>query len=574
MTDRIRKVLRAHKYGRVFLSTVSGVASTKKEMISYFDRMTDVDIITTKSFQVLPNPGNREPVICQTGAGNFGNSVGLRNPGLEAVLPEIAELRKKGLCKLLNVSLSASSPQDFITLIRAFDPYADSVELNFSCPHAAAGFGASIGSDITTATEYVRQIRAAFPEQQSALIIKLTPNVDNIGQIARSLIEAGADGIAAINTAGPFRYTLEGTDIPILNNSLGGKGGASGRWVFSRAIECIREIRQAVGDEAFILGMGGVCTAENVRDMIAAGADAVGLGSVFGTVRQQDWPLFISSVKEEAEALLEGRGADRKAESLLSEENRMEYRAHKVLSVLQHSPEMLILTLDGSLDCRSGEFAFLFVPGIGEKPFSVAHNSPLTFLIRKRGYFTSQMFSLKEGDTVYVRGLYGKSIQPPPADCDVLVIAGGSGVAVVPSLCRLIDDPSRIDILVGTSASAQGCDGKALFEDYLKEHSSSYTVIPDDGKPGRVLDSIAEHAEGKKKLRAYLVGPEKFMAAAAGILARCGVEDSDIYLSLERSTLCGIGLCGECVCGDRLTCQWGTFQSYEYILSAAPQLLE
>ena len=127
---------------------------------------------------------------------------------------------------------------------------------------------------------------------------------------------------------------------------------------------------------------------------------------------------------------------------------------------------------------------------------------------------------------------------------------------------------------MGTSASAQGCDGKALFEDYLKEHSSCYTVIPDDGKPGRVLDSIAEHAEGKKKLRAYLVGPEKFMAAAAGILARCGVEDSDIYLSLERSTLCGIGLCGECVCGDRLTCQWGTFQSYEYILSAAPQLLE
>ena len=135
----------------IILSTVSGVASTKKELIELFDRkIQSVDIITSKSFQVTPNPGNREPIICSPSAGDFGNSVGLRNPGMDAVLPEMKDLREKGMRAILNISLSASNPEDFITLVKAFDPYADMLELNFSCPHAAAGFGASIGSDKAT----------------------------------------------------------------------------------------------------------------------------------------------------------------------------------------------------------------------------------------------------------------------------------------------------------------------------------------------------------------------------------------------------------------------------------------
>ncbi|MBR6084928.1 MAG: dihydroorotate dehydrogenase, partial [Spirochaetales bacterium] len=152
-----------HRSGTVHLATVSGVATTKSELIGYFDRnIPDVEIITTKSFQVRPNPGNREPVICETEEGNFGNSVGLRNPGMEETLPQLEKLREAGLTAWLNVSLSADNPDDFTTLVKAFDDVADSVELNFSCPHAKAGFGASIGMDINIASDYVRQICESY----------------------------------------------------------------------------------------------------------------------------------------------------------------------------------------------------------------------------------------------------------------------------------------------------------------------------------------------------------------------------------------------------------------------------
>lgn len=571
MKDRIRALEGAHLTKKVFLSTVSGVASTKKEMISFFDRCTDIDVITTKSFQVTPNPGNREPVICEVAPGDFGNSVGLRNPGLEVSLEDIRKLREKGISKLLNISLSASSAEDFITLIRAFDGYASSVELNFSCPHAAAGFGASIGSDINIAADYVRRIREAFPQQKSALLIKLTPNVDNIAEIAKACIDAGADGIVAINTVGPRLYTIPSTSIPILNNRLGGKGGASGAWVNARALECVKEIRTAIGDGPVIIGMGGVRSAADVRAMIEAGADAVGLGSVFGTVRQQDWPEYIASLKKGAV----NAGSEDRSEAFIIKENRMAYTEHRITKLTQHTPEMLIMELDGTLDCHAGEFAFLFVPGLGEKPFSVAHNKPLTFLIRRRGYFTNEVFNLHEGDTVYVRGLYGKPLERTKSS-SALLIAGGSGVAVLPSLCRMLEeDECDISILVGTSASsADGSDGKTMFEDYFRSVTDDYHVIPDDGKPGRVLDSLEAAVKGKKDLKVYLVGPEKFMAVASRKLLGLGLEMKDIFLSLERSTLCGIGMCGECACGDRLTCQWGTFQSYEYIFNNARELLE
>ena len=167
MIDRIKSIKGAHLVKGVHLSTVSGVASTKPELVRYFDKQQpSIDVITTKSFQVNPNPGNREPVICELTPGSFGNSVGLRNPGLEKSLPPLEKIRKEGLRALLNVSVSASNIEDFITLIKAFDEIADSIELNFSCPHAAKGFGASIGCDLNVASEYVREIRKALPSQK------------------------------------------------------------------------------------------------------------------------------------------------------------------------------------------------------------------------------------------------------------------------------------------------------------------------------------------------------------------------------------------------------------------------
>ena len=356
-----------HLRGEILLSTVSGVASTKKELIELFDRkIPSVDIITSKSFQVTPNPGNREPVVCSPSPGDFGNSVGLRNPGMEKAYPELNTLRKEGLRALLNVSVSANSVEDFVTLVKKFDPVADLIELNLSCPHAAKGYGASIGSDPELVREYIAGICAAYPERKSLLVAKLTPNVDDIGMIAKIAIESGADAIAAINTVGPKEYYIDGK--PILFNKLGGKGGASWEWVKERALECIRQIRNEIGEDPIILAMGGVSTAEDAKAMIEAGADSVGIGSAISRVDMADWASYFDAVKS-------GKDAGR---YLSNDHSAMEYEKHVILDKAMYSDDTFILTLSGKGNCKAGEFCFLFFSEAGERPFSVAKNDPLT----------------------------------------------------------------------------------------------------------------------------------------------------------------------------------------------------
>lgn len=536
-----------HKKGNIILSTVSGVGTTKDELIRLFDRsIPSVDIITTKSFQVTPNPGNREPIVCSPSSGNFGNSVGLRNPGMDVILPEIKALREDGLRAILNISLSASNPEDFITLVKAFDPYADMLELNFSCPHAAAGFGASIGSDAEIASSYVEAICKAYPERKALLIIKLTPNVPDIGAIAKAVIDKGADGIAAINTVGPKLYIEPHSGKPILNNKLGGKGGASGEWVREEALSCISAIRKAIGDEPIILGMGGVTRPVDARAMIEAGADSVGIGSALSRVNPQKWEDYFNAMK---------RGGD--VSSLLTDDLPLQYTPHTVISKEMHK-DVMILTITGSMDCKAGEFVFLWIPGKGEKPFSVAVNDPLTFLIKKRGAFTEALFELEPGDEVYTRGLSGKPMVYRKS-AKALLIGGGTGSAVLPLIGDMLrKDGTEMDIRVGV---VERENGKEPLEDVLSSYGK-VMFVADDGKPGRVLDTItAEDVAGDTAC--YIVGPGKMMQKAAEILSSLGVADDSIYLSMEKNTMCGIGMCGECVCGGHLPCKEGTFFTWK-----------
>ncbi len=411
----------------VLLGTVSGVASTKPRLITYFDsKVEGISIITTKSFQVEVNPGNREPVICETSVGNFGNSVGLRNPGMEQGLYELRKLRKEhSFSSYINVSLSANSVEDFITLVKAFDEVADMVELNFSCPHASAGYGASIGCDQNIAAEYVRMIKEACKECKAPLFVKLTPNVDDIGLIAKAVVDSGADGLVAINTVGPIVHIDPVSGKPILQNKLGGKGGSSGHHVYERALSAIKEIRKACGDAIPLIGMGGVSSGTEAAALIASGADAVGIGSALGTVNQKVWPEYLSAVKCETEVILHGDDSIvEQSSSYIIKNRQMAYEKHQVVMSEQYGKDTRIITLDGALDCKAGQFAFLWIPTIGEKPFSVAHNEPLTFIVKNRGPFSAELCELQEGDEIYVRGLYGAQLdneKTKKAPCWVVV---------------------------------------------------------------------------------------------------------------------------------------------------------
>ncbi len=556
----------------VVLATVSGVASTKPALIKYFDReVSSIGIITTKSFQVEVNPGNREPIICETEEGNFGNSVGLRNPGLEVALAELEQLRKEHTFNsLLNVSLSANSVEDFIILVKAFDAVADLVELNFSCPHASVGYGSSIGCDMAIASEYVRLIKEATKECTAPLFVKLTPNTEDIGAIAKGVVDAGADGLVAINTVGPIQHIDPVAKQPILQNALSGKGGCSGRWIHDDALRAVSAVRKAVGPSVPLIGMGGVTTGKEAAAMIAAGSDAVGIGSAFGMVDQRHWPSYTAIVKAEAEAILQG--SDHISESLSSSfliaERQMAYTEHTVTKVEQYGKDTVILALDGALPCKAGEFAFLWLPGLGEKPFSVAHNDPLSFIIKDRGVFSGELCRLSEGAKLYVRGLYGAPLENTPTR-KALLVAGGTGVAVLPSLAEQLQaQNTEMTILVGTSETYTG---PALLEERLASFGF-FSCVADEGKPGRVLGQL-DTLPLDPEQACYLVGPETFMKIAARKLIARGIKEDLLYLSMEKMTLCGIGMCGECACGDRLTCRWGTFMRYDYLALHAPEMV-
>lgn len=546
----------------VSLATVSGVLSTKTNLVKYASSELGFELVTTKSFQVIPNSGNREPIICQPEPFCFGNSVGLRNPGIDVAVKELEALRQNFEMKsLLNVSLSASSPEDFITLIKRVEHLADLVELNFSCPHASAGFGSSIGCSLEIATEYVEKIMKAVAPSKTLIFIKLTPNVDNIGEIAKSVINVGADGIVAINTVGPSLYIEPYSNKPILQNRLGGKGGMSGKWIFGRAIECIKEIRNAVGEDVPIIGMGGVSSGDDVAKMVKAGANVVGIGSVFGTIRQQNWTSYIEALREDSLNALKQK-TESTADEYIIKDVRMKYEAKKIVDIENISDDVIILKLEGKMDFKAGEFVFLWLPGVGEKPFSLCLTSPITFIIKKRGAFTEALFKKKIGDVVYIRGLYGSPLILPKTKKAILV-AGGTGLALLPSLAKQLKE-MNVDIAsyVGSSLPSLNYRNNIIDEELISY--GNFHLVHDDGVLGRVLNVLEKDiATLNAETACYVVGPMAFMQKVASNFASKGAKKELIYLSLEKNTMCGVGLCGECSCGNKLTCQTGTFISLE-----------
>lgn len=536
-----------HLRKNVILSTVSGILTTKPGMIEYFSKnIKSVDIITTKSYQVVQTFGHREPVICSTNEGDFGNFVGLRNPGMDAVYPELEKIVKGGIKPILNISLSANEVDNFITLVKKFDNIADIVELNFSCPHAQAGFGASIGSDASIASDYVRKICEAVKNRHALLIVKLTPNVDNIGEIAKAVIEAGADGIAAINTVGPLKHIDPVSNSVIFSETEGGKGGASGEWIKQKALDCVKEIRQAIGDEPILLGMGGVSTSIDVSNMIEAGADSVGVGSILSRIEMKDYENYFYALKNNNDVT-----------DYIVRGNKLQYTKHTVISTRTVGGDMKEIVLSGELNSMPGQFAFLWIPQVGEKPFSVAGNNPLKFLIKKRGLFTDYCFNLKTGDTVYTRGLYGKPMNIVSSK-KALLIAGGSGAAVLPLIGEQLQKLNvPMTIRVGV---VENHEIEPLKEDLYKYGDTQY--IADNGKPGRVLDEISQDMISGDT-RVYVVGPGKMMELAAKKLVSLGMSEDKIMLSMEKLTLCGVGMCGECYCANKLPCKEGTFYSYK-----------
>lgn len=233
----------------------------------------DINVLGSLSFKgttVEPRYGNPTPRIAETASGML-NSVGLQNPGIDKVISE--ELPKLRACfsKPIMANISGFSLDDYTTACRKIDSEEQVafIEVNISCPNVHNG-GMSFGADAKAAEEVTRAVKAVTTKP---VIMKLTPNVTNIAEIAKACESAGADGVSLINTLLGLRIDLK-KRRPLLANTT---GGLSGPAVFPVALRCVYQVYNAVSIP--IIGMGGVSSSSDVIEMMLAGATAVQVGA-------------------------------------------------------------------------------------------------------------------------------------------------------------------------------------------------------------------------------------------------------------------------------------------------------
>ena len=238
-----------------------------------FAELYDINILGTFSFKGTtkePRLGNPTPRIAETPCGML-NAVGLQNPGVDKVIEEELPALAKIFRKPVMANVSGFSVDDYVYTCEKLDrqPQVGWLELNISCPNVHGG-GMSFGTDAKAAAEVTRAVKAVTTKP---LIVKLSPNVSDIAEIAKACEDAGADGISLINTLLGMRIDLK-TRKPLLANTT---GGLSGPAVFPVALRMVYQVAQAVSVP--VVGMGGVSTAEDVLEMMMAGATAVEVGA-------------------------------------------------------------------------------------------------------------------------------------------------------------------------------------------------------------------------------------------------------------------------------------------------------
>ena len=238
-----------------------------------FAELYDINMLGTFSFKGTtkdPRFGNPTPRIAECTAGMI-NAVGLQNPGVEKVINE--ELPKLAKCfnKKVMANVSGFSVEDYAYTCEKLDK-CDQVgwlEVNISCPNVHGG-GMSFGTSPEAAATIVKAVKAVTTKP---VIVKLSPNVTDIVAIAKACEEAGADGLSLINTLMGMRIDLK-TKKPVIANKM---GGFSGPAIFPVAVKMVYQVAQAVNIP--IVGMGGVSCAEDVIELMLAGATAVQVGA-------------------------------------------------------------------------------------------------------------------------------------------------------------------------------------------------------------------------------------------------------------------------------------------------------
>ncbi len=247
----------------------SGTFGFGYEFADYYD-INELGTVSFKGATAEPRFGNPTPRIAETPAGML-NAVGLQNPGVDRVISEELPKMRRVFSKPVMANVSGFSVGEYVEVVEKLDG-EESVgwfEVNISCPNVHGG-GMSFGTDPKAAAEVTRAVRKAT---KKPIILKLSPNVTDITEIARAVEAAGADGVSLINTLLGMRIDITRRK-PLLANTT---GGLSGPAVFPVALRMVYQTAKAV--KIPVIGMGGVSRAEDVIEMMLAGATAVEVGA-------------------------------------------------------------------------------------------------------------------------------------------------------------------------------------------------------------------------------------------------------------------------------------------------------
>jgi dihydroorotate dehydrogenase (NAD+) catalytic subunit len=275
--------------------TASGCASSGKELSQFF-ALKDVGAIVTKSVMMKPRHGRPTPRMAETPSGML-NSIGLQGPGIDAFLahdlPWLVEQKARVI-----VSIAGETIEEYSTLARKLRSASgiSAVEVNISCPNVE-NRGLVFACDPDASRRVIDGVRKTIGGELP-IIAKLSPDVTNLPEIAKGVVDAGADALALINTVLGMVINLE-----TMKPHLGGKtGGLSGPAIRPIAVRAIYQVHAAL-PHVPILGMGGVASGRDALELILAGASGISVGTAsFGN------PTALISIQNELRDLLAARG--------------------------------------------------------------------------------------------------------------------------------------------------------------------------------------------------------------------------------------------------------------------------
>ena len=249
------------------VTTGSGTFGSGEEFSEFVD-LSKLGAVTTKGVANVPWPGNPTPRVAEVYGGML-NAIGLQNPGIDVFVErDVPYLKKAGATIIVNVC--GKSEKDYVEVVeRLSDEPVDLLEINVSCPNVKKG-GIAFGQDPKALYEITKAVKA---KAKQPIIMKLSPNVTDITEMAKAAVDAGSDALSLINTLTGMKIDIERRDFVLANKT----GGMSGPAIKPVAVRMVYQVANAV--DVPIIGMGGIATAEDALEFIMAGATAVSVGT-------------------------------------------------------------------------------------------------------------------------------------------------------------------------------------------------------------------------------------------------------------------------------------------------------